>query len=244
VAEIKYQPITVRNLIYHVYAPKHSDEWKKNIAELVKYWGVFNGKKIVCVAKADDLHSTAFVREHFPSDAEFYQIQNDRALREQATFGYLLSKVENVSENEATFYSHTKGTATSGPITGVRRWRNMMYRVLLDDMDTVQDRLQRYAAVGTTKMVHDKKSWKFPTRSLPTQWIFAGTFFWFRHDAVFGIPESDRPVACDVYGVEGWLGGFLRPEDGCSLFQPWPERTMDGHDPWAYDPKWYGEKYD
>ena len=119
-----------------------------------------------------------------------------------------------------------------------------MYRVLLGDMPTVQDALRKYAAVGTTKMVHSEKTWRFPTGNLPVRWIFAGTFFWFRHDAVFGIPAEQRKVIRDVYGVEGWLGGFLDPEDGYSMFQPWPEPTKNGHDPWAYDPKWYGSEFD
>ena len=92
VIRFKYPEIKTRNLLYHVYAPVDVDEWKMNVAELVKHWDVFNGKKIICVAKEDRLHATAFVRDHFPGDAEFYQIQNDKALREQVTFEYLLSR--------------------------------------------------------------------------------------------------------------------------------------------------------
>lgn len=237
VAGIKYPPITVRNLIYHVAPLVANDSWKRNLEQLCKRWHVFNGKKLIVVVDGPKLHQPAAVYECLPKDCEIVNMNNDPAYREQATFSYLLGRIKSVNPEEATFYAHSKGGATTANVVGATRWRNAMYHFLLDDMDKVEQALLRYAAVGTTRITKKTKKWIVPTgKTLPCSWIFAGTFFWFRHDAVFSRPEAMQ-IHEDRYAVEGWLGTFLDVTDGHTLYQPWPDRV--GFEPNAYDPKYY-----
>lgn len=242
VTKKKYQPVDVRNLIYHVCPMERSDEWRKNLDQLMRRWSVFNGKKIIACADGPGLHPTSVVYDILPKDCEVVSIHNDIANREQATFPYLLDRIKNSNSNEATFYAHSKGVLTKANQRGSIRWRNAMYHYLLDDMEHIGECLQTHAAVGTTKITKKKKEWIVPTgKTLPCQWIFAGTFFWFRHDAVFAYPEANV-VYDDRYAVEAWLGTFLPVEEGVTVFQPWPDEV--GFEPNAYNPNYYGRQFD
>ena len=104
------------------------------------------------------------------------------------------------------------------------------------------DVLRSKACVGTTQIASKNgKPWEWPSRLRHGTWHFAGTFFWFRHDVIFG-NELWREVPGDHYGVEAWLGGFIPIEESFSMYQPWAP-----DDPWSncmYDPSTYGDEYD
>jgi uncharacterized HAD superfamily protein/adenine/guanine phosphoribosyltransferase-like PRPP-binding protein len=241
VTKKKYQPIEVHNLIYHVCPMERSNSWRKNLEQLMRRWGVFNGKKIIACADGPGIHPTSVVYDILPKDCKIVSIHNDIANREQATFPYLLDQIRNDSPNEATFYAHSKGIQTKANQVGSMQWRNAMYHYLLDDMEHVDECLQTHAAVGTTKITKKKREWIVPTgKTLPCQWIFAGTFFWFRHDVIFSYPQANI-VYDDRYAVEAWLGTFLPVEEGVSLYQPWPDQV--GFEPNAYDPRHYGKQF-
>jgi len=239
------QPITTRNLIYHVYASQANDLWRMNVRQLVRRWHVFNGRKVIAIALGGmSTHTAAAVRAEFgePAGVEWLEIPNDVRLREVATFRPLLEAIQSTNANEATFYAHTKGNSTADDATGAMRWRNMMYARLLDQVATVMECLRVAPCVGTTKIIWRKGDRiPYPTQLRHGRWMFAGTFFWFRNDRVFSHPRW-RDVPQDRYGAEAWLSGLFADHEGISLCQPWPAHEYPTPNP--YTPALYNWRYD
>ena len=140
-----------------------------------------------------------------------------------------MEKIQSTSPNEAAFYGHTKGNSTGDSVEGATLWRNQMYRHLLDQPELIRESLRTFAVVGACKIVWPPDQYgPYPTQQpaladryvhLPGNWMFAGTFFWFRHDAIF---TRDWSVRRDRYAAEAWLSGILDEREGPSLYQPWP----------------------
>jgi hypothetical protein len=78
----------------------------------------------------------------------------------------------------------------------------------------------------------------YPTRLMVGNWMFSGTFFWFRHDRVFTRPGWDK-IADDRYGAEAWLSSLLYEHESVSLYQPWPVDKYPTPSP--YDPRVHQE---
>ena len=211
------------NLIYHVCALEKNDHWRDNIDQLVRRWRVFTGRKIIAVAIGDGMYSANRVRMNFPSDAEFIEVPNDVRLREVASFLPLLKAIKATTENtkSVTFYAHTKGNSTADDEYASELWRNAMYHYLLDHHHTCLELLKLVPCVGTTKKVWDPSSRSaYPTRLVTGNWMFAGTFFWFRNDKVFSRDDWSL-VSDDRYGAEAWLSSMFEEKDAVSVFQPW-----------------------
>jgi len=215
-----------------------NDEWRLNLAEIRQRWNVFNGRRVLAVVKGDGLHDPASVmRELGKDDCEWMWLPNDRDLREVVTFLPLLESIASTSRREASFYAHTKGTSSELGISGPRAWRNTMYRVLLDNIEVVRAALLTHVAVGTTKMVWpDGATPPYPNRLRHGNWMFAGTYFWFKHSEVF-TRDDWRVIPQDRYGAESWLSGMFHSDQALSLFQPWPVEQYPTPSP--YDPTLY-----
>jgi len=228
-----YEPET-RNLIYHVAAIDGNAGWWFNCREITKRIsrGVFNGRKLIAVAAGEGLLRVDEVRSRFDwGDAEFVEIANDRELREVATFPVLIGRAS--CWEGATFYAHTKGNSTDGDKVGAVRWRNEMYRQLLDDIPRAMICLRTHAAVGTHKMIWRDKRPPYPSGLKHGGWMFAGTFFWFRNDVIYQRKWQDVPR--DRYGAEAWLSGILQWHEGWSVYQPWPEHQYPTPSPYSRD---------
>ena len=179
------------NLIYHVAPFAKSDVWQKNVRQLLRRIEMFNGHRIIAIATGEEMAPIDEVKAEFRFSAnsrseirnpKFLLVPNDRTLRENASFLPLLEAVQSVDPDEATFYAHAKGVTTIGDAEGVMYWRNLMYHALLDDPEAIKDALTRYAIVGTHRMTMPTE---YPDgKSGP--WHFAGSYFWFRNDALFG----------------------------------------------------------
>jgi len=225
-------PVSKLNLLYHVYPNAANDVWLRNIRQLRKRLGIFNGRKVVAIAVGPGLVHPDLVQQALAwPGLECLAVPNDRAVGQVASFRRLLETVFSRDPLEATFYAHTKGVANGcQDPQAIEYWRNAMYAALLDDPARVKQALQHYAAVGACKTVHPRQR-IFPSGIAWAHWHFAGTFFWFRHDRVFG--DFRWPfIPHDYYGAEAWLGGFLEPEEATSLLQPRPEDdlTWTGYD--------------
>jgi hypothetical protein len=200
-------------------------------------WCVFNHRRVVAVAVDDRSEPLEVVQRAFADRGaegiEFLESPNDPELRETATFPLLLSKVASTDPDEASFYAHTKGTSTSDDAEAVRLWRDAMYEALLQPIEVVRDGLRRYPCVGTTKMVWPAgRVPPYPTRLMHGRWMFAGAFFWLRHDQVFTRPDW-HDVPKDRYGTEAWLSGLFQPEDALTLYQPWPVDVFPTPNPYV-----------
>ncbi|MHB8953575.1 MAG: hypothetical protein ACYC4U_11445 [Pirellulaceae bacterium] len=225
------------NLIYHVCPLKSNDVWRANVRQLVRRLRIFSGRKVVAVAVGEKLHSLDVVRKEFGDPAiEYLEIPNDKELREVATFLPLLQAVESTDPEEASWYGHTKGNSTRDNALGAEMWRNAMYHHLLDGVNVCRDLLLTHPCVGTHKIQTPKGVSIYSSGLLHGQWMFAGTFFWFRHNTVFGHPDW-RKVPQDRYGAEAWLSGLFPARQAATVFQPWP--VSEYPVPSSYDPRLY-----
>jgi hypothetical protein len=218
------QLVSRLNLIYHVCPLKSNDGWRDNLYELRQRWGIFTGRKIIAVANGPGLHDLSAVQALVRRpDAEWMPIRNDPELREVASFAPLLSAISSTCSSEATFYAHTKGNSTGEDKRGAWLWTLAMYRHLLDQPEVILDALRQYAAVGCCKMVWPRGTKPPYPSGLPSgTWMFAGTFFWFRHDRIFKGGAKWRNVPRDRYGAEAWLSTLLDESEVLSVYQPWP----------------------
>jgi hypothetical protein len=228
----EYPPISKFNLIYHVYPNSSNDAWLRNVRQLRRRMGIFNGRKIVAIATGPGLEDPDHVKDAIAwPGVEYVPVANDPEIGHTASFPGLLAAVRSKDSAEATFYAHTKGAANGRyDAKAIEYWRNAMYAGLLDDPQQVANSLRRFTAVGSFKKVHPQGG-TFPSNFTWGRWHFSGTFFWFRNDRVFSDPRWTF-IPYDYYGVEAWLGGFLAPQEACSLLQPRPETDLSW---WGYD---------
>lgn len=239
----KRLPITTRHLLYHVYPGKANELWRRNVEALTKHWDAFNGRKFVAVALGEEAEPLGVVQEAFgKDDIDWLPIDNDPRLREVAGFRLLLSSVRSNLPSEASFFAHSKGNTTESNPPGAARWRNAMLYHLLGRHEECMEALRRHSCVGTTMMAFARYTkFRFPSGLRYGNWMFSGTFFWFRHDAVFNRPGWAR-VPDDRYGAESWLGGLFPREEAYSIFQPWPPDQWPHNSPYALEH--YPEEFD
>jgi hypothetical protein len=234
------QELLDRSLIYHVCALESNDHWRENIDSIVRRWHLFTNQKIIAVAIGDGMYGIEDVRMHFPEDAEFIPVANDKQLREVKSFPVLLSELKSrikMDRKSITFYAHTKGNSTADGEEGAELWRRAMYHYLLDHSHACFDLLQTHPCVGTTKIVwHRDAVPPYPSRLQVGNWMFAGTFYWFRNDLVFSNPDWNY-IPKDRYAAEAWLSGMFEHNEAASVFQPWPAYQYPTPNP--YDPNNY-----
>ncbi|MCI0358633.1 MAG: hypothetical protein L0211_09125 [Planctomycetaceae bacterium] len=234
-------PVTVRNLIYHVCPLVANDGWRHNVHQLLKRARLFNGRRVVAIACGDGTAKPSVVRRAFEQAGgrwDFIELPNDPVLREVVSFLPLLISVSDPSQDQATFYAHTKGNSTEQDRSAAIYWRNMMYHELLDSWQECVDDLRFYAAIGTQLMCWPPDTPPYPTRLRHGTWMFSGTFFWFRNSAVFSHPHW-RSVPADRYGAEAWLSGLFPVHAVKSRWQAWPPGSYPTPSP--YEPILYSE---
>jgi hypothetical protein len=211
------------------------------VAQIVRRWPAFDGRKIVAVACDEQSQGVDEVRRELPADCEVIVSRNDPRLRETATLPLLLAAVRT-AEPDAIFYAHTKGTndPQASYVRGIMYWRNAMYHYLLDEPffpGLVGRQLRDFPCVGTCR-----GQWEalfggpYPSGLVHGTWMFCGTFFWFRADVLFAHPKW-REVPNDRYGAEAYLAGLFGVQDACSIYQPWPDDRMPPMNP--YEACWY-----
>lgn len=211
--------ITVRNLLYHVHPAKANDVWRKNVRQIVRRMELFNGRRLVGVMTGPGLEPIEAVRDAFaPWPVELFPIPNDALTSECASLRALLPLLYSLNPAEATFFAHTKGTwnPRMSPV-GIAYWRNALYHALLDDFTAVEEALERHVFAGGCKMVCPKQT--FPSGLESGTWHFSGTFWWFRHDRVFGNPQW-AAIPNDRYGAEAYPGMLCESHEGATLYQP------------------------
>jgi hypothetical protein len=239
----KYEPITKRNLIYHV----HPEEgYKDLVREVSKHRRTFSGKIVVAVG-ADPDHDVDSILDFLGEELNPHEIMvlnNNPEVRETATFQRLLESILSDDSGTATFYCHTKGNSTADSKDGARRWRQVMIQRLLLHWSDAMEHLRRYTFVGTHKMIWPENALPpYPTRlRAKHQWMHSGTFWWFRNDRVSEAytPES---IVWDRYGVEAWPSQLVHHEEAYSMWQPWGE-TEDAYPQRSpYDARLYDQDF-
>lgn len=235
-AKDAWQP--VRHCLYHIAALRSNDDWRRNVEQIKKRWQLFDGRRVIAYATGDLCYPLHEVRSELP-EATIIEVPNDPQLREVASFRRLLQEVAGMGG--ITFYAHTKGNSTAENVTGAKRWRNAMYRFLLDDPEQVRRALTTHTFCGTHKMTWELPFSPFPSRLKVGTWMHAGTFFWFRNDRVFSSPRW-RDVPSDRYGAEAWPSVVCpNHAQAFSLYQPWPATERR---PNPYNPSLYPAEFD
>lgn len=229
--------VRTRHLLYHVYPSRKNDIWKRNVDRLMEHASLFNGRRIVAVATGPGSLTFDEVANYLTGlRAETVEAINDADLREVTTFPYLISRVADLGWEDAVFYAHTKGNSTIESVLGATIWRNIGYAYLLGGWQRCMRLLLQSPAVGIHKIHWGKQLGPYPNRLRHGNWMFAGTFFWFRPSVTHAFDDW-RNVPLDRYGAEAWLAGLLEHDMGSSAYQIWPEVDHISVNP--YEPELY-----
>ena len=242
-------PVARRHAIYHIYAARSNDHWRRNVDRMLRHDAAFDGRKIASIAADAATHS--FDLAAAPLEAagyECHEMPNDPQLREVVSFLPLLCWVRpHVAADDAVWYAHTKGNTTADGELGATIWSNMMYDVLLGTsgrgrLAEAMRLLESHTFVGTNKIRWtDGDQCPFPSGLNVGRWMLAGTFYWFRGSVLHG--DRWRRVAVDRYGAEAWPS-VVCPDhrEAATLYQPWPESQYPTPNP--YDPATYDDRED
>lgn len=217
-------PITKRNLIYHISPFADNDVWLRNVKQLLKRIDLFNGKRVVAISTGERMLDAKTVCAAFGGQQiDFLFLPNDQRLRERATADLLLDAVYSTDPNTATFYAHAKGVATAGNVQGVTYWRNAMYHELLDDWPRISDTLRTKSCAGT----HRLSKGVYPDGLTTNSWHYAGTFWWFRHDALFAQKDWRQRLPDSGWGMEAYPGIMFAYNDAGCVFMDEPANSYD-----------------
>lgn len=203
-----------RNLIYYIY-PIQGAMLNFNIRQLIKYFTIFNNKKIVYASIDENTLSAQELQELFAlhglPDYSLRLIKNNPELGEGVSFYEMLAEVKSLNKDEATFFAHAKGVS---PDVLKRRkctmeelfvWLEQMYKLNLEDISLVNEVMRNYPCAGTFKDTN--------VINMDTKWYYAGTFFWFNHKELFSRPDWED-VGKGRYRVEEYLGKKFKASEG------------------------------
>ena len=233
----RFPAIEKRNLIFYILPLRHSLKvWQWHVEQLRKYLPLFNGRRIITIATPGEnnrlaIEPAALVRAAFGEDAgsiEFLERPNDPEFWEAPAFREMLAMIAESSKfqvpdskpqasehlepgtpnlegvPEATFYFHAKGVRRANQ-EAIRLWCQEIYRHNLGRIGAAMAALENAKACGIAKS---------PTNpgGIDTAggWHFAGTGFWFRHDALFG-GERWNTIHDHSHAVEAYLGTQFAP---------------------------------
>ena len=204
-----------RHLLYHLW-PVRGSTWRWNLSQLLQRVDLFNGRRLMAIAIDERTDSAATVQAMLAGHGFEYITVPNTPQGESDTFPRLLAMVAGESPDDACFYAHAKGVKYE-PVfpPAVRRWAEVLYAATLDHWPTVREQLGRFAMTGALRRLG-----RFANHRNAGDWHYSGTFFWFRHGAVFGAHPRDavREVPPFYGGVEAWPGVmFGRHETGCLL---------------------------
>jgi hypothetical protein len=201
--------IRTRNLVCHILPRTAGQKWRATVEHLRRRWRLFNGKRIIAVATADDCDSPDDVKEAFGDDSESIEwitFKNNPVLREVISFVPMLGRVASLDPNEATFICHGKGATHAHDDSVCHLWRDVMFEVC-GTWPLVECALKDHAVCGAFRTV---------AGHLQVPFHFSGTFYWIRHDRTFA---RDWPYIPQHYaGTEAWPGVQFKFEESQCLF--------------------------
>lgn len=203
---------TIFNLSYHC-APFIGSEWRVNIDRLLRHKDKFNGRKIVGIVYGEGLECPQTVIDLMPKDYEYVVQPNSHALRDATTLNARLRLIDTNDPKQATCFCHTKGVRPfiheERPYECTRRWRDTMYRDLLNDFDRVAEKLTHKASCGAYRMSNVEPGAALPIRGW-LHWHYPGSFYWIRNDELKG--AVDMHIHAYAYAAEA-MPGYLHPWD-------------------------------
>lgn len=211
ITQIQPRPFTERprlTLLCHCWA--NGDNWRRHVEYLKPVEGVFH-RKIMGVAVNSGSAAFDDVCRAFGDSWEYIHVQNDKKLREVATYRQMFEMVQSVDENDVTFCIHTKGTQDrTAASQQVQWWTEAMYETVLYNWKNVLRKLEEgYSIAGSFR----RNGGHFQTRY---SWHYSGTFFAFRNAAAFvnGVPKIQQKW----WGTESWPGSHFSTAEAACMF--------------------------
>lgn len=215
--------VTQRNLIMHVYPRACHPHWRRSVAHLVARFDQFTGRRIVSVAYDTGTDTPDMVKDAFGAcEIEIVAVRNSR-LQEVESFPRLLEEVSR--EPGITFYCHSKGCTHCSPFSASHIWCDAMAEVCLDYPQLIDCALTESDICGAFRSTMQIMGANSPP------WHFAGTWYWFRNDALF--TRDWRNVDPLLWGAESYPGRIFPMERGRCLFFDHAETTH------LYDPAFW-----
>lgn len=216
---------TIRHLTYHVWPVRRASAWRWNIAQLARRIDLFNGKRILGVAVDETTDTAESVRRYAEQQGivftDVIEQPNHKHLREVATWIPMLDLLNPASAgvDEVVFSAHAKGIRhqrNERDPSAPRDWADVMYRACLDDWPAIETILQTKLAAGAFRLHNE------PVSLAATDWMFAGTFFWWRLAEIS--KRAWRDVERKYYGTETWIGRMCTLEETeCLFFEDCPD---------------------
>jgi hypothetical protein len=208
--------MTQRNLIMHVYPLACHQHWRRSIEHLKARWSQFTGRRVVSVAYDTKTCSVDEVREAFGECEVEIVGRRNTPLQEVESFPHLLHAVSR--EPGITFYSHSKGCTHCRHDSASHIWCDAMAEACLDYPKLVDCALVDHDTCGAFRSRQVIGDW----RTSPP-WHFAGTWYWFRNDAIFN--RDWLPPDNVLWGAETWPGRKFDIERSHCLFYDHAETT-------------------
>jgi hypothetical protein len=209
-----FPPITTRNLLAHVYPVAGNGVWQRNVRQLVRRIGLFNGRRVVAIMLDAAIDPPAKVRAEFAGcgDVEFIELRNDAQLREVASFLPLFESVESTDPTQATLYIQAKGVTRPADHTS-HLWTEILYETHLDYWGFVERLLRQFPIAGAFK----KLGAGWSAEQTQSDWHYSGSWLWFRNDQLFSKPDW-RTIDQFWSGIEPYPSLHFRPHEAGELF--------------------------
>lgn len=221
---LNLQPLVAapkRHLLYHLW-PVRGGTWRWNVAQLLQRIDLFNGRRIVAVVSDERTDDIAEVHAAFAGHGITFIERPNGPCGESDTFPLMLAEVAREHPDDLSFYAHAKGVKYEPQWPpAVRRWAEVQYAVALDRWPEVRAHLEGHAMTGLLRRMG-----RYANHGHVGDWHYSGTFFWFRHDAVFRRAWQEVPRFYG--GVEAWPGMLFAPQEtSCLLLDGLSERLRD-----------------
>lgn len=230
-----YNPVEKRHLLYHILPVSGNGVWRKGIDQLRFRWGLFTGRKVVCIATGErvrervdrtegvslaprvlPLDSPHRVREYLPPDCEVITVPNDPIRWELATWDAAWPLIfGGAGPDDAVFYAHTKGS-TRKVESPCHTWADIMYRSLLDHWSVVERVLRTRPLAGSLV----RYGAFFPPPNHTSRWHYAGNFWWARTAPLELRLGTHRGHLHNGHSSEAWLGTAFDQGDAGVVFTP------------------------
>jgi hypothetical protein len=203
----------IRNLLFYVYPRRAGRRWRNAAARIRAARDQFDGRRIVTIAVDRCCVDPGDVIAYLDDPAaEFRIVDNDPRLQETAHFLTALEMVESRNADECTTYAHAKGATHCDPRAASHLWCDAMAAANLEYPELIDCALRRANIVGAFRSVG---LWSFAGYH---NWHFAGTWWTFRHSAVFASGRDWRNLHESFEGVEAWPGILPYAESACLFY--------------------------
>lgn len=230
-----------RHLAFHLLPVKGSC-WRVCVDNVLARIGLFDGVRAVafCTAGEDDikLDDPGEVRDYLGDGwTSILSMPNHCLFRETVSWMPLWVEVmcREWKPEDVVYYTQGKGVTHKDPKSPVHPWTSLMFHLLLDRTDLVDETLKKFPIAGAFRKggFGFGKEWG--------NWHYSGSFFAARAGEFFrrleAVPDHDI-----WHGVESWPGSAYKLSEAGCLFHPGTVAATDlyGREYWETTvlPEW------